>query len=102
MVPAGKPGHVADVTDDGGGDNRADAEQPGQADAGRLHGSGELLAGLSDPDVDAAQVIKERRGELAARGRHRPRRRDLLENPGRVGGVDRPADTAGHQVTALI
>jgi hypothetical protein len=98
VVPAGETGHVADVADDGGGDDRADTEQPGQAGAGRLHGSGGFLPGLADLGVDAAQVIQERRGELAARGRHRVRRRDLLEDPGRVGRVDRPADPAGDQV----
>jgi len=99
VVPAGEAGHVADVADNSGGDDRADAEQPGQAGAGRGHGSGEFLAGLADPGVDAAQVLQERRGELAARGRHRVRRRDLLENPGRAGRVDRLADAAGDQVT---
>jgi hypothetical protein len=58
-----------------------------------------FLPGLADLGVDAAQVIKERRGELAARGRHRVRRRDLLQDPGSVGRVDRLADTAGDQVT---
>ena len=99
VIPAGKPGHVADVADNSSGDDRADAEQPGQAGPGRLHGSGELLAGLADLGVDAAQVLQERRSELAARCRHRVRRRDLLEDPGGAGRVDRPADAAGDQVT---
>ena len=79
VVPATEAGHVADVADDGGSDDGADAEQPGQAGASRLHGSGGRRAGLADLGIDAAQVIEERRGELAARGRHRVRRRDLLE-----------------------
>ena len=35
-------------------------------------GGGELLAGLADLGVDAAQVIEEGRGELAAGRLHRP------------------------------
>jgi hypothetical protein len=54
-VPAAEAGHIADVADDGRSDDRADSEQPGQAGPGRLHGDGELLPGLADPGVDAAQ-----------------------------------------------
>ena len=75
VVPAAEAGHVADVADDGGGDDRADPEQPGQARPGRLDGAGELLPGLADPGIDAAQVLEERRGELAAGRLHRPCRR---------------------------
>src|SRR5262249_11409199 len=99
VIPSGEAGHVADVADDGGGDDRADPEQPGQAGAGRLDRYGQLLPGLADLGVDATQVIHERRGELAAGGRHRVRRRDLLENPGSAGRIDRPVDAAGDQVT---
>ena len=75
-VPAAEAGHVADVADDSGSDNRAGPEQPGQAGPGRLDGDGELLPGLADPGVDAAQVIDEGRGELAAGCCDRVRRCD--------------------------
>jgi hypothetical protein len=59
VVPAGETGDGADVADDGDGDDRADPEQPGQAGPGRGDGDRELLAGLPDPRIDAAQVIQE-------------------------------------------
>jgi hypothetical protein len=37
-VPAAEAGHIADVADDGGSDDRADPEQPGQAGPGRGDG----------------------------------------------------------------
>jgi len=48
VVPAGEPGHVADVADDRGGDDRAGPEQPGQAGPGCPDRRGELLPGLAD------------------------------------------------------
>ncbi len=66
MIPARKPGHVADVADGGGGDDRADLEQPGQAGPGRPDRCGEFLPGLADRRVDAAEVLGELCGELAA------------------------------------
>src|SRR5690348_11315262 len=63
-IPARKAGHLADVADDRGGDDRAHPEQPGQAGAGRPDRLSELLSRLTDPDVDAAQVLGEFGGEL--------------------------------------
>src|SRR6516165_5683533 len=54
-----------------GGDDRADPEQAGRAGPGRGDGDRELGAGLPDPGIDAAQVIKEGRGQLAAGRLHR-------------------------------
>src|SRR5215470_6089719 len=71
VIPAAEAGHVADVADDGGGDDGADPEQPGQAGAGRPDSDGELLPGLAQLGVDAAQVLDKGRGQLAAGGRHR-------------------------------
>ena len=98
MVPAAKAGHVADVADHGGGDDRADAEQPGQAGPGRGDGDGELLAGLPDPGIDAAQVIKEGRGQLAAGRLHRAFRPDRPQHPGGASRRDHLRDTAGDQL----
>ena len=67
---AGMP-HVADVADDGRGDDRADPEQPGEAGPGRLDRCGELLLDRAPLGVDAAQVLGEVRGELAAGRRDR-------------------------------
>ena len=103
MVPAGEAGHVADIADDGGGDDRADPEQAGQGGAGRPHRGGELLPGLAQLGVDAAQVLEERGGELAAGRLHGARRRDRAQEPGGVSCGDRlrrrrrgPARTAPH------
>jgi hypothetical protein len=53
-----------------------DPEQPGQAGAGCPDRRGELLPGLADRRVDAAQVLGELGGELAAGGLHGPGRCD--------------------------
>ena len=71
MIPAGEAGHMPDVTDDRGGDDRAHPEQPGQAGPGGADRDGQLLPGVADPGVDAAQVLGELGGELAAGCRHR-------------------------------
>ncbi len=89
MVPAAEAGHIADVADDSGSDNWADPGQPGQAGPGRGDGDGELVPGLADPGVDAAQVIGEGRGELAAGCCNRVRHCDLSEDL-----CDRPAVSA--------
>ena len=79
MVPAGEAGHVADVADHRGRDDRADAEDLGEGGAGGPDRRGELLLGLAHLGIDAAQVLKELGGELAAGCLHRPRRRDRLQ-----------------------
>jgi len=56
-------------------------EQPGQAGAGRPDRDGELLPGLAQLGVDAAQVLDKGRGQLAAGGRNRVRRCDRLIDP---------------------
>src|SRR5580704_17080029 len=72
VVPAGEPRDVVDVAEDGGGDDRPDAEQRGQAGPGRGNHGSELLLGLAQLGIDAAQVIKEGRGQLATGLLHRP------------------------------
>ena len=57
-----------------------------------------LLAGLADPGVDAAQVLDEGRGELAAGRRHRVRRCDRRQDPGGLACGDRLGDAAGDQL----
>jgi hypothetical protein len=98
VIPAGKPGHVADIADHRGGDDRADPEQPGQARPGRSHGDRELLAGLPDPGIDPAQVLQEPRGELPAGRLHRPFWPDRPQDPGGASCGDRLGDTAGDQL----
>ena len=56
-VSAGKAGHVADIADDGGSDDGADPDQPGQAGPGRGHDDRELVLGVTQLSVDAAQVL---------------------------------------------
>jgi hypothetical protein len=47
-------GHVADLVDDGRGDDRANTEQAGQAGPAGSDGVGELLLGLAQLPVNAA------------------------------------------------
>jgi hypothetical protein len=80
-VPAAEAGHVADVADDGRGDDRADPGQPGQAGAGRGDGNSELLPGLVQPRVDAPQVT----------GAWLPESDDTPALPGRRSEAELPA-----------
>jgi hypothetical protein len=66
VAAAREAGGVAGAADDGGGDDRADADHPGQAGAGRPDCRDELALGIAQLGVDAAQVLEKRRGELAA------------------------------------
>ena len=66
MVPAGEAGDVADAGDDGGGDDRPDAEDLGDGCPGSLDRCCELVLGVAYRRVDAAQVRQEVGGELAA------------------------------------
>ena len=59
---------------------------------------GELLPGLAQLGVDAAQVLDEGRGELPAGGRDRVRRRDRVQQPGGAGRDDLLRDAAGDQL----
>jgi len=66
MIPAGEPGHVGGVADDGGGDDRADPEDVGDRGARRADRDGQLVLRLADLGVQAAHVGQELGGELAA------------------------------------
>lgn len=66
MVGAREPGYVADVTDNGPGDNGADAEDVGEGGARGPDRGGELLVGLAELVVEVAQVGEELGGELGA------------------------------------
>ena len=61
-------------------------------------GGGELLPGLADPGVDAAQVLDEGRGELAAGCRYRVRRCDRSEDLRGLACGDRLGDAARNQL----
>jgi hypothetical protein len=98
VVPVREPEHLAHVADDGAGDDRADAEDPGQAGAGGLHRRGQLLVGVAQLDTGAADVGKKLSGELAARLGDSIRWLHLLKDAGGLAGADLPADPAGHQV----
>jgi len=85
VIPAREPGRLTGTADDGGGDDRADAEQPGQASPARPHCGGELLPGLARLGVDVPQVP----GDSAAssqRAGSQPRRLDGLQKAGCVAG----------------
>jgi hypothetical protein len=47
VIASGEAGHVGHVTDDGAGDHRANAEDPGEGSAGALDRGGQLLAGVA-------------------------------------------------------
>jgi hypothetical protein len=98
VVPAGEPEHLAHVADHGAGDDRADAEQTGQAGAGDPDRCGQLLVGVAQLGIEAADVVDELGGQLAARLDDRIRWPHLLEDAGGLAGADLLADPAGHQV----
>jgi hypothetical protein len=66
VVPASEPEHLADVADHGAGDDRADAEQAGQAGAGGFDRHGQFLVGVAQLGIQAADVGEELGGQLAA------------------------------------
>jgi hypothetical protein len=98
MVPVPEAGHVADLADDGGGDDRADPEQAGQGGPAGPDGGIELLPGLAQLPVDAVQVLDQGRGKLPAGGRHRVRRSDRVEQAGGGRCDDLLRGTAGDQL----
>ncbi len=63
-----------------------------------LDRGGERLPGLADLGVDAAQVLDERGGELAAGRIHGPCGRDRVQQPGGGRRGDRLRDPAGDQL----
>jgi hypothetical protein len=82
-VGGGDPRYVGDVADDGGGDDRADAEHAGEAGAGGLDGGSKLLLDLGEHGVDPAQVRQVLAGHVV---------------PGRghgIGGLVRAEDGGG-------
>jgi hypothetical protein len=52
-------GDVADLADDGGGDDRVGPEQPGQAGPAGPHGHAGLLPGLTQPGVKESLWVAE-------------------------------------------
>ena len=86
-VPAGEPGHVADVADHGGGDDRADPEDLGEGRAAGPDRHRQLLPGLAQLGVDAAQVGGELRGQLQAGLPHRAARLGLVQDRSGLGGA---------------
>ena len=63
-------GHV--VADHGAGDDRAGAEDPGDRRPARADGHRQLLPGVAQLGVEAAQVAEELGSELAAGGLNGP------------------------------
>jgi len=94
-VLGGEPGGVGDVADDGGGDDRADAEDLGQRRAGRADGGGDLRPGVAEQLVDAAQVGQVRGGQVVPGGRDRPGRGAGAQDGGGPGRGDDLGDAAG-------
>jgi hypothetical protein len=80
MIPARKAGHRAHVTDDGGGNHPAHAEDLGEARARGLHRSRQLATGLAHLRAGAAQVLGKLGGELAAGGCNGVRRGDRSQD----------------------
>jgi len=99
MVPAGEPGHGDDVADDGGGDDRPDAEHLGEAGAGCRDRGGQLLVDLAPLVVQVADAGQQLGGEFAARLGHRTGRGQLLEDPGGLARGDLVRHPAWNQLT---
>jgi hypothetical protein len=66
MIPAGEPGHVSDVADHGGRNDRADAEDLRQAVTRRADRRCELLLRLEHLLVLAAHIRQDVGGEVDA------------------------------------
>ena len=66
MIPAGEPGHVGGVADHGGGGERADAEEIGQAGARRADRGSELLLRLAHLLIQPPHVRQEVGGKAGA------------------------------------
>ncbi len=64
LVRGREPGDVGDVADDGRGDDRSDAEYLSQAGAGGADRGGELVAGIAELGVEAAQVSQVLAGQV--------------------------------------
>ena len=97
MVPAGEPGHGDHIADDGGGDDRPGAEDPGDAGAGCPGRGGQRLAGFAPLGIQAADAGQQLGGELAARLGNSARWPDLAEEPGGPACGDLRAGAAGNQ-----
>src|SRR5690349_22474604 len=97
-VPGGEPGHGDDIADDGGGNDRADAEDLREAGAGRLDRGGQLLLDLAPLGVQVADAGQQFGGELPARLGGRARWPNLAEDPGCTACGDLVRDPAGHQI----
>jgi hypothetical protein len=93
VVPAGEPGHIGGA-DHCAGDDRSDAEDLRERGARCPHRRRELLLGVAQLGIEAAQVLQERRGELAARGGNGTRRRELIEDTDGLACGDLLADPA--------
>ena len=98
VIPAGEPGHVDDIADHRAGVDRTEAEDLGERGARGPDGRGQLLAGVAELGVQAAQVLQELAGQLAARGPDRAGRRDLLQDGGGLSCGDLLGDAAGDEV----
>jgi hypothetical protein len=100
VLSAGEPGHLAHVADDGASDDRADAEEPGQAGAGGFDRRGQLLVGLAQLGIEAADVGEELGGQLAAGLGNSVRGGGLLQDSGSLSCRDLLRMTAGDQAAA--
>jgi hypothetical protein len=98
MVPVREAGDIADFADHRGCEDRAGAEDLREGGGGGPDRCGELLLGLAHLGVDAAQVGEELGGDLVVGCRHRPRRRDALEEMSGLGCADPLGDTARDQL----
>ena len=98
VIPAGEPGDVPGIADDGVGDDGADAEDLSQRGVARLDRCGQLLPGLAQLGIEVAQVLQELAGELVAGLGDGASRRDLLQDAGGLACADLLAEAAGDQL----
>jgi hypothetical protein len=80
VVPGGEPGHDDDIADDGGGDDRPDAEDLGEAGAGYLDRGGQLRTGFAAAGIKVADVGQQFGGEPVRWRAPPPRQRLQLPN----------------------
>ena len=100
MVTTGETGDVTDVADDGGGDDRSDAEQFAQRRLRRSRPRRRFVDVLvsRSSSVEAGEVGDEFCGELTSSCRNSAVRLDVVEQASGLSCTDLGGDAAGHEV----
>ncbi len=97
-ITIGEAGDVADIADDGGGDDRSDPEQARECRVRRGDGGGDPPAGVTALDPQPVQVGDEFHSELVASSGDRPDWFELVEQSSRLSWADLNGDAARDEI----